>query len=80
MSISGAQYDHVPIVRRGRKALVLQMREMVLSQWRAHGHICENYSPAAAAPNCTGDRFENNTGSAIYGTAGYASTDDDDFS
>lgn len=51
------QYDHVPLVRRGRLALVRQMREMVLAQWRAHRHVCENYSPRRDAGNCTGDRF-----------------------
>jgi len=51
------QYDHVPVVRRGRKALVAQMRSMVLDMWRRHGHVCENYSPSARALNCTGDRF-----------------------
>ena len=50
-------YDHLPIVRRARKSLVAQMREMLMVQWRAHGHICENYSPHRDALNCTGDRF-----------------------
>ena len=38
-------YDHVPIVRTGRKALCKQMTSLLLSQWRQHRHICENFSP-----------------------------------
>ena len=39
------QYDHVPEVRQGRRALVKQMHGLGLSQWRRHRHVCENYSP-----------------------------------
>ena len=35
-------------------ALVVQMRGLFLSQWRAHGHVCENYSPMHGAKECTG--------------------------
>ena len=39
------------------RALAEQMRGMLLAQWRTHAHVCENYSPARHAANCTGDRF-----------------------
>ena len=38
-------YDHVPAVRKGRKALVKQMGALMMSQWNEHRHICENYNP-----------------------------------
>ena len=50
-------YDHVPSVRAAARALAEQMRGMLLAQWRARAHVCENYSPARHAANCTGDRF-----------------------
>ena len=50
-------YDHLPLARTARAALVRQMRGMVLTQWRRHRHVCENYSPWHNASNCTGDRF-----------------------
>jgi hypothetical protein len=34
-------YDHVPAVRKGRKALVKQMGSLMMSQWNEHRHICE---------------------------------------
>ena len=43
------QYDHVPIVRKGRRALVKQMRALMLEQWRSRGLICENFYPAKGA-------------------------------
>ena len=55
------QYDHVPAVRAGRKALCKQMTSLMLSQWRAHRHICENYSPHKTADDhhgdCSGTKF-----------------------
>ena len=55
------QYDHVPAVRAGRKALCSQMTALMLSQWRAHRHICENYSPHKTADDhhgdCSGTKF-----------------------
>ena len=44
-----AEYDHVPIVRQGRRALVKQMRALMLEQWRSRGLICENFYPAKGA-------------------------------
>lgn len=38
-------YDHVPEVRTARLALCKQMNAMMLSQWTAHRHICENFYP-----------------------------------
>lgn len=49
------QYDHVPEVRSGRKALCKQMTALMLSQWEAHRHICENFSPHKTADDSKGD-------------------------
>ena len=59
------QYDHVPAVRQGRRALATQMKGMLTNQWRRHHHICENFSPHSPAlrakngegDDCTGDHF-----------------------
>jgi hypothetical protein len=52
---------HVPIVRSGRKALCKQMTSLLLSQWRQHRHICENFSPHKTADDhggdCSGTKF-----------------------
>ena len=50
-------YDHVPIVRTARKALCAQMTAMMLSMWRRHRHICENFNPHRNATECSGTRF-----------------------
>ena len=50
-------YDHVPAVRKGRKALVKQMGALMMSQWNEHRHICENYNPHHDAGDCSGDKF-----------------------
>ena len=54
-------YDHVPDVRKGRKALVAQHRELMLAQWRKWHHICENYNPHKTADtsggDCSGTKF-----------------------
>ena len=52
-----SEYAHVPVVRRGRGALARQMRALMLSQWRAHRHICENYNPHRNSTECSGTRF-----------------------
>merc|ERR1719356_1669031 len=49
------EYDHVPEVRQGRKALCKQMNELMLWQWRKNRHICENYSPHKTADDHSGD-------------------------
>ena len=55
------QYDHVPSVRRGRKALCRQMSAMMVNQWRLRHHICENYNPHRTADtsggDCSGTKF-----------------------
>ena len=38
-------YDHVPAVRAGRKAMCKQLAGLMMSQWDQHRHICENYNP-----------------------------------
>jgi len=54
-------YDHLPAVRGARKALCKQMTALLLSQWHAHRHICENYSPHKTADDhqgdCSGTKF-----------------------
>lgn len=49
------EYDHLPIVRQGRKALCAQLEKLMLSQWREHRHICENYNPHRTADTSSGD-------------------------
>lgn len=55
------EYDHVPEVRQGRKALCKQMNSLMLWQWRKDRHICENYSPHRNADDhrgdCSGTKF-----------------------
>ena len=53
------EYDHVPSVRQGRKALCKQMEALFLSQWEQHAHVCENFSPhkIPAGNDCSGTRF-----------------------
>lgn len=51
------RYDHVPVVRSARKALCEQMSRMMLSMWRRHRHICENFNPHRNATECSGTRF-----------------------
>ena len=51
------QYDHVPLVRTARKALCKQMTAMMLSMWRRHRHICENFNPHKNATDCSGTKF-----------------------
>lgn len=50
-------YDHVPIVRKARKALCKQMTGMMLAMWRRHRHICENFNPHRNATECSGTLF-----------------------
>jgi len=54
-------YDHVPAVRAGRKALVKQMGALMMSQWDQNRHICENYNPHKTADtsggDCSGTKF-----------------------
>ena len=52
-----AEYAHVPVVAEARRGLARQMAGLTLTQWRAHGHICENFSPKRDAEECTGTRF-----------------------
>ena len=54
-------YNHVPEVRAGRKAMCKQLEQLMLSQWREHRHICENYNPHKTADtsggDCSGTKF-----------------------
>lgn len=49
------QYDHVPAVRAGRKALCTQMTAMFVNQWRRNRHVCENFCPHMDGAQCGGD-------------------------
>lgn len=40
-----------------RKSLCKQMEALLMSQWEANKHICENYSPYKNAPECSGTLF-----------------------
>ena len=55
------RYDHLPEVRAARRGLVAQHKALMLSVWRRHAHICENYSPARTTArdgdDCTGMNF-----------------------
>ena len=59
--IHGAWFDPsnpvVPMTGSLRTDLVKQMREMMLTQWRAGGNICENFSPRKNRVGCTGLPF-----------------------
>ena len=50
-------YAHVAAVTTARAALCKQMGALLLSQWRRHRHICENFSPKRNATECTGMHF-----------------------
>ena len=51
------RYDHLPIVRSARKAMCKQLTALMMSQWRAHRHICENFYPYKNATDCSGTKF-----------------------
>jgi len=51
------QYEQLDVVTTVRKALCKQMGSLFLSQWRRHGHVCENFSPWKNATECTGMHF-----------------------
>ena len=44
-------------VEHARRQLVTQMRGLLLTQWRAHRHVCENFSPKREWSDCTGMKF-----------------------
>ena len=51
------EYDHLPIVREGRKAFVSQMETMMLeTAWRPFRHVCENFPRNKGALDCTGGK------------------------
>lgn len=45
------------ILSQARKALCKQMESLMMSQWNANRHICENYSPLKNASECSGTKF-----------------------
>ena len=51
------EYDHLPVVRAGRQALVRQMSAMAANVWNANRHICERFGPLKGANDCTGGKF-----------------------
>jgi hypothetical protein len=60
-SLQNSAYANNTAVTKGRKALCKQMTGLMLSQWRGHRHICENYSPHKTADDhkgdCSGTKF-----------------------
>ncbi len=52
---SASSADHV--VRTARRSLCRQMDALLMSQWTANRHICENYSPKKDAAECSGTLF-----------------------
>eukprot|EP00658_Telonema_sp_P-2_P034540 TRINITY_DN25205_c0_g1_i2.p1 TRINITY_DN25205_c0_g1~~TRINITY_DN25205_c0_g1_i2.p1 ORF type:complete len:721 (+),score=172.82 TRINITY_DN25205_c0_g1_i2:163-2325(+) len=56
-ALSNPEYQSVPVVAQGRKALAKQATAMMLNQWRLHRHVCENYNPHRNGTDCTGDKF-----------------------
>jgi hypothetical protein len=51
------EYDSVPAARQARRGLASQMQQLMLSQYRAHRHICENFGPHRDSQECTGMHF-----------------------
>jgi putative isomerase len=50
--------SNLQVVDEARKALCQQMEALMMSQWNAHRHICENYHPHRSdAADCTGTKF-----------------------
>lgn len=49
--------DDAGSVTRARKALCKQMEALMMSQWNANRHICENYHPHKNATECSGTLF-----------------------
>ena len=43
--------------RAARVQLCRQMSALMLSMWRRHRHICENFNPHRNATECSGTRF-----------------------
>eukprot|EP01060_Flectonema_neradi_P036810 TRINITY_DN719_c0_g2_i1.p1 TRINITY_DN719_c0_g2~~TRINITY_DN719_c0_g2_i1.p1 ORF type:complete len:809 (+),score=122.46 TRINITY_DN719_c0_g2_i1:62-2428(+) len=53
----GLQQYNTTIVNNGRKAMTKQLTSLMMSQWNAHRHICENYGPHKNTTDCTGTQF-----------------------
>lgn len=51
------RYTHLPEIAAAKTALSKQMSELMISQWRRHRHICENYGPHKNTTECTGTQF-----------------------
>lgn len=51
-----SNYAHVPAVRQARAALAKQMSALMMSQWREHRWICENYLPSRGG-GCPSHKF-----------------------
>jgi hypothetical protein len=64
------RYAHLRVAREARQGLVAQQMELLLSTWRPHHHVCENYpsslrNTSSGGPvgrtspqnECTGNRF-----------------------
>merc|ERR1719273_54494 len=51
------EYDNVPTAKQARHSMCKQMNQLMLSQWRAHRHICENFNPHKNGTECAGMHF-----------------------
>jgi hypothetical protein len=56
-NVSSSTTSSKSIIDGARKALCRQMEALVISQWKANRHICENYSPFLNSTECSGTLF-----------------------
>jgi hypothetical protein len=56
-ALAHEKYAASTVVTKGRKALATQMDALFLSQYRAHRHVCENFSPHKDGAECTGMHY-----------------------
>lgn len=50
-------YAHIPEIAQAKAAMSKQLATLMLTQWRMHAHICENYGPHRNTSECTGTQF-----------------------
>ena len=54
-----AKYKHVPAIDAARQGLAAQHLSLLLSVWRTHHHICENFASTwqGEGGDCTGNHM-----------------------
>ena len=54
-----AKYKHIPAVDAARQGLAAQHLSLLLSVWRTHHHICENFASTwqGEGGDCTGNHM-----------------------